>query len=93
MTTEVVARSGESILLAGLISERQNDTSSSVPGFAQIPGLGWLFRSDSKGKERTELVVLITPRVIEDPGNGTRSASGCRARCKTCSCRSRPRPG
>jgi general secretion pathway protein D len=67
VTTEVVARSGESILLAGLISERQNDSSSSVPGFAQIPGLGWLFRSDSKGKERTELVVLITPRVIEDP--------------------------
>ena len=67
VTTEVVARSGESILLAGLISERQNDTSASVPGFAQIPGLGWLFRSDSKGKERTELVVLITPRVIEDP--------------------------
>ncbi len=67
VTTEVVARSGESILLAGLISERQNNTSSSVPGFGDIPGIGWLFRSDSKGKERTELVVLITPRVIEDP--------------------------
>ncbi|NJD31543.1 MAG: hypothetical protein FIB04_06625 [Gammaproteobacteria bacterium] len=67
VTTEVVARSGESILLAGLVSERHNDGSASVPGFAQIPGLGWLFRSDSKSKERTELVVLITPRVIEDP--------------------------
>jgi type II secretory pathway component GspD/PulD (secretin) len=32
-----------------------------------VPGLGWLFRSDSKSKEKTELVVLITPRVIEDP--------------------------
>jgi general secretion pathway protein D len=67
VTTEVVARSGESILLAGLISERKNDNSSYVPGFGQIPGIGWLFRSDSKDKERTELVVLITPRVIEDP--------------------------
>jgi general secretion pathway protein D len=67
VSTEVVARSGESILLAGLISERQNNNSASVPGFADIPGLGWLFRSDSKNKERTELVVLITPRVIEDP--------------------------
>lgn len=67
VTTEVVARSGESILLAGLISERKNENSSFVPGFGQIPGLGWLFRSDSKDKERTELVVLITPRVIEDP--------------------------
>ncbi len=61
------ARSGESILLAGLISERQNDNSSGVPGLSKIPGLGYLFRSDSKSKERTELVVLITPRVIEDP--------------------------
>lgn len=67
VTTEVVARSGESILLAGLISERTNDNSSGVPGLSQVPGLGWLFRSDSKGKERTELVVLITPRVIDDP--------------------------
>jgi general secretion pathway protein D len=67
VSTEVVARSGESILLAGLISERKNDNSSYVPGLGQIPGIGWLFRSDSKDKERTELVVLITPRVIEDP--------------------------
>ena len=67
VTTEVVARSGESILLAGLISERKNDNSSYVPGLGQIPGLGWLFRSGSKDKERTELVILITPRVIEDP--------------------------
>jgi len=67
VTTEVVARSGESILLAGLISERTNDNSANVPGLAKIPGLGWLFRSDSKSKERTELVVLITPRVIDDP--------------------------
>jgi general secretion pathway protein D len=67
ITTEVVARSGESILLAGLISESQNENSSGVPGLSKIPGLGYLFRSDSKSKERTELVVLITPRVIEDP--------------------------
>ncbi len=38
VTTEVVARSGESILLAGLISERKNDNSSYVPGLGQIPG-------------------------------------------------------
>jgi general secretion pathway protein D len=67
VTTEVVARSGESILLAGLISERKNDNSAKVPGLGDIPGIGYLFRSDSKAKERTELVVLITPRVIEDP--------------------------
>lgn len=67
VTTEVVARSGESILLAGLISERQNDNTSRVPGLSKLPGIGYLFRSDAKSNERTELVVLITPRVIDDP--------------------------
>ena len=76
VTTEVVARSGQSILLAGLISERQNDSTSKVPGFADIPGVGWLFRSDSKGKERTELVVLITPRIIDDPSEWGRIRAG-----------------
>lgn len=65
--TEVVARSGQSILLAGLISERRTDNSSSVPGLAKIPGLGVLFRSDSREREKTELVVLLTPRVIDNP--------------------------
>ncbi|MCM2311511.1 MAG: hypothetical protein NDI84_08910 [Steroidobacteraceae bacterium] len=67
VTTEVVARSGQSILLAGLISERETEGSSRVPGISKVPGIGWLFRSDSKAREKTELVVLITPRVIEDP--------------------------
>lgn len=67
VTTEVVARSGQSILLAGLISDRETDSTSRVPGISKVPGIGWLFRSDSKAREKTELVVLITPRVIEDP--------------------------
>jgi outer membrane protein OmpA-like peptidoglycan-associated protein len=67
VSTEVVARSGQSILLAGLVADRQTDNSSRVPFFGDVPGLGWLFRSDSKLNEKTELVVLITPRVIDDP--------------------------
>jgi general secretion pathway protein D len=65
--TEVVARSGEPVLLAGLISERGNSTSTFVPGLGQIPGLGWLFSSKNRDSEKTELVVLLTPRVVESP--------------------------
>lgn len=68
VTTEVAARSGQSILLAGLISESDNRSTSKVPGLGDVPGLGWAFRSESRQKEKTELVVLITPRVIDDPG-------------------------
>lgn len=67
VTTEVVARSGQSVLLAGLISENRNDSSSGVPWLAQVPGLGWLFRSDDRRTEKTELVLLITPRIIDTP--------------------------
>jgi general secretion pathway protein D len=67
ITTEVVARSGQSVLLAGLISEQHNRNSTYVPGLGKIPGLGWLFSSETKNHDKTELVVLITPRVIENP--------------------------
>ena len=66
LSTEVVARSGETILLGGLISENINETVAKVPGLGSIPGLGWLFRSTTQTTERTELVIMITPRVIDE---------------------------
>ncbi|MDH3535785.1 MAG: hypothetical protein OER87_08565, partial [Gammaproteobacteria bacterium] len=66
LATEVVARSGETILLGGLISENKNETIAKVPGLGDIPWLGRLFRSDTQTTERTELVVMITPRVLDE---------------------------
>jgi general secretion pathway protein D len=70
--TEVVAQSGAGVLLAGLISESGSATSSKIPGLGSIPGLGALFRSDSKKTEKTELVLLITPKIIESPAEWQR---------------------
>jgi len=67
VATEVVAGSGQSVLLAGLISESGSETSSNVPFLSKLPGLGWLFSSDAKKSEKTELVLLITPRILETP--------------------------
>ncbi len=66
LSTEVVARSGETVLLGGLISENNNTTTAKVPGLGDIPWLGRLFRSDTETTERTELVVMITPRVLDE---------------------------
>ena len=63
----MVARSGQSILLAGLISESSSNTSSEVPGLGRLPGIGWLFSSKEKKRDKTELVLLITPRIIDGP--------------------------
>lgn len=63
--TEVIAQSGQTILLGGLISENNSDSFSKVPGLGDIPVLGSLFSSRQMNKEKTELVIFITPRVIE----------------------------
>ncbi len=65
ISTEVIAQSGQTILLGGLISERSSSSDSKVPGLANLPLLGALFKSESETKEKTELVLLITPRVVD----------------------------
>lgn len=67
VSTEVVARSGQSVLLAGLISDTGSETSEGVPWARKLPLVGAAFRSDSRKREKTELVLLITPRVVETP--------------------------
>jgi len=66
LTTEVVARSGQTIILGGLISSNYSQGESEAPGLGNIPLLGNLFRASSDNQDRTELVMLITPRLIED---------------------------
>lgn len=62
--TEVVADSGQTIILGGLISENKTRSSTQVPFFGDIPIFGHLFRSEGDLKDKTELVVLVTPKII-----------------------------
>ncbi len=65
LSTEVVADSGQTILLGGLISENVNNSDKGVPFLKSIPLLGALFESESKNNTKTELVIMVTPKVIE----------------------------
>lgn len=65
LNTEVVAQSGQTIILGGLISENINQSDKETPWMADIPLLGQLFRSAGDSKNRTELIMLITPKVID----------------------------
>jgi general secretion pathway protein D len=62
--TEVVTDSGQTIMLGGLISENESSSDSKVPVLGDIPLLGNLFKGKTKDKTKTELVVLITPKII-----------------------------
>ncbi len=64
VSTQVAVQSGQTVLLGGLINQNNSETTSSIPYLGNIPGLRWLFGTTSKSKARTELIVLITPRVI-----------------------------
>ena len=64
IATQVAVQSGETVLLGGLIRQDDLNTRSQVPYLGSIPGLGWLFGASTRTKGRTELIVLITPRVV-----------------------------
>ncbi|KAF7775480.1 general secretion pathway protein D [Pseudoalteromonas citrea] len=64
LNTEVVAGNGQTVLLGGLISENNSQGASSIPLLGALPIVGHLFRSDESSTDKTELVVLVTPKII-----------------------------
>jgi general secretion pathway protein D len=64
--SSVIVRSGETVVLGGLILETRNQGKSGVPLLMNIPVLGALFSTASADAFRTELIVMITPQVVED---------------------------
>jgi general secretion pathway protein D len=66
LSTTVVVKSGDTIALGGLITENRSKSYSGVPYLAKIPLLGALFRDTNNSITRTELILLITPRVMRD---------------------------
>ncbi len=66
VTSKVVVRSGQTLVLGGLIRDNRTEGQSGIPVLYKIPVLGALFGSTTEQMDRTELVVLITPRVVRD---------------------------
>ncbi len=64
--TSVAVQSGQTLLLGGLIKEIKQDSNTSVPLLGKVPVLKNLFGSTKHSTDRTELIVLITPRVINN---------------------------
>lgn len=62
--TTIQMRDGETAVIAGLISEQQNNNKSKLPGLGDIPALGWLFKGKTEKDVRTNLFVFITPKIV-----------------------------
>ncbi|MCH8147165.1 MAG: type II and III secretion system protein [Planctomycetes bacterium] len=68
VTTNVLVRDGRTVVIGGLIREDLSETRTQVPILGNIPLIGHLFRRKVDTISRNEIIVLITPRFIEDPG-------------------------
>jgi pilus assembly protein CpaC len=69
-STGVELGDGQSFAIAGLLSDTTTTVIERVPGFGDVPILGTLFRSQSFQNRETELVIIVTPRLVKPLGPG-----------------------
>ena len=65
-TTSVIVKDGQTIVIGGLMSDQTNTSDSRVPFLGDIPVFGWLFKSKSKGKLKSNLIILLTPHIVQN---------------------------
>lgn len=63
--TKLAVKDGQSILMGGLIAKTASDKDSGLPLLKDVPGLGWLFKQKGTSSTKTELLLMVTPYVIE----------------------------
>ncbi len=59
-------KDGETLIIAGLIQENENKTVQKIPFLGDLPVIGTIFRSTTTSKTKNELVIMLTPRIIND---------------------------
>lgn len=64
--TSVVVKDKETVVIGGLIQDTEDETVQKVPFLGDIPGLGWLFKTKTKTRKKTNLMILLTPRIVRD---------------------------
>jgi general secretion pathway protein D len=80
ITSTIVVEDGETVALGGLIKDNVNDTRTGIPLLQDIPVAGALFRTNDKTKTRTELLVLLQPRVVRNAKEAQEVTDEIRAR-------------
>jgi type IV pilus assembly protein PilQ len=63
--TKVLVKNGQTTVIGGIFVEQERESKSGVPLLMDIPFLGYFFMSTTKSKERRELLIFITPRILE----------------------------
>jgi type IV pilus assembly protein PilQ len=64
--TQVLVDNGGTVVIGGVYTQDDSDSTSAVPGLADIPVLGWMFKTNTVVKSKKELLVFITPKILKD---------------------------
>ena len=68
VTTRALVNDGETVVLGGIIRQEKRKREIGVPYLMDIPGLSWLFKRNVKNEDLRELLIFITPRILEGEG-------------------------
>jgi type IV pilus assembly protein PilQ len=66
LVTQVVVQDGETVVLGGVYETELRSTTSKVPGLGNLPGIGYLFRSNTQSNNNAELLIFVTPKILRD---------------------------
>ncbi|HSX64984.1 MAG TPA: type II secretion system protein GspD, partial [Pseudoxanthomonas sp.] len=67
MKTEAAVQAGDTVMLAGLISDGATKGSRGIPGLSRLPIIGALFGQQTTTSDRSEVIVLLTPTIVRNP--------------------------
>jgi type IV pilus assembly protein PilQ len=63
--TEILVEDGDTIVIGGILKDTRKLTDQGIPGLRKLPAFGWLFRSERVETSKNELLIFITPRIIQ----------------------------
>ncbi len=64
--TSVIAKDGQMVVIGGLLADAKNESDGGVPFLKDVPLLGWAFKSANEQIAKTNLLIFITPRIVQD---------------------------
>jgi type IV pilus assembly protein PilQ len=74
--TKLIVQDGETIVISGLTKQTKSQSVSGVPWLKDIPVLGWAFKSDSKSDQMEEVLIFITPHILQVSNNDQKESPG-----------------
>jgi type IV pilus assembly protein PilQ len=72
ITTQISVNNGDTAVIGGIYEETINNTIEKVPLLGDIPLFGYLFKTTTRGSEKQELLIFLTPRVVKDSVNAVK---------------------